>query len=259
MVRGTPGRGSSPSPPSRRAKNRDRHFQTVVRLTPSRAATAILGPPSAQASTIRARSASPWAVFRRFAQFSSVRRSASDNTSGSNLVSPMPPADRGPTATSPPSRNLRRNATHVVTREHKTGTLGVLKRHASMAAAGLRKPRRGAAGRTWASDYGKTRPAMCRRGVSGGQHREAASFMSGPRAHTPAVPSPSAVEPGRGSARGRRDALPAGDIGPAGRMRQCGATHDANSPPTWPASSSAPAPAQRAATDEESSPRWTNP
>jgi hypothetical protein len=35
----------------------------------------------------------------------------------------MPPADRGPRATSPPSSKLRRNATHVVTREHKTGTL----------------------------------------------------------------------------------------------------------------------------------------
>jgi hypothetical protein len=51
------------------------------------------------------------------------RRSASDNTSGSNLVSPMPPADRGPWAPSPPSRNLRRNATHVAIREYKTGTL----------------------------------------------------------------------------------------------------------------------------------------
>ena len=60
--------------------------------------TAYSEPPSAQASTIFARSASPWAVFRRFAQFSSVRRSASDSTSGSSLLSPMPPADRGPTA-----------------------------------------------------------------------------------------------------------------------------------------------------------------
>ncbi len=72
MVRGTPGRGSSPSPSSRRARNRARHLVTVPRLTPSRAATAILGPPSAQARTIRARSACPCAVLRRFAQFSSV-------------------------------------------------------------------------------------------------------------------------------------------------------------------------------------------
>ena len=123
MVRGTPGRGSSPSPSSRRARNRSRHFLTVVRLTRSRAATAMLLRPSAQASTIRARSASPCAVFRRFAQFSNVRRSASDSTSGSSLVSPMPPADRGPKIPSPPSRVLRRNTTHVVTRELKTGTL----------------------------------------------------------------------------------------------------------------------------------------
>jgi hypothetical protein len=38
----------------------------------------------------------PCAVFRRFAQFSSVGRSAWDNTSGSNLAPAMPPADRGP-------------------------------------------------------------------------------------------------------------------------------------------------------------------
>jgi hypothetical protein len=101
----------------------DRHFVTVVRLTPSRAATATLLRPSAQASTIRARSASPCAVFRRFAQFSSVRRSSSDKTSGSSLVSPMPPADRRPRATSPPDRGLRQNTTHVVKSELKTGTL----------------------------------------------------------------------------------------------------------------------------------------
>jgi hypothetical protein len=59
MVRGTPGRGSSPSPSSRFARKRARHLLTVPRFTRSRAATAILEPPSAQASTIRARSASP--------------------------------------------------------------------------------------------------------------------------------------------------------------------------------------------------------
>src|SRR6266516_5123259 len=75
-----------------------------------------------------ARSASPCAVFRRFAQFSSVRRSASDSTSGSSLVSPMPPADRGPTASSPPSRDLKQNTTHVVMRKPKTGTLADLER-----------------------------------------------------------------------------------------------------------------------------------
>jgi DNA-binding CsgD family transcriptional regulator len=57
MVRGTPGRGSPGKPSSRSRRKRARHFQTVVRLTPSRAATAALLPPYAQASTIRARSA----------------------------------------------------------------------------------------------------------------------------------------------------------------------------------------------------------
>jgi hypothetical protein len=60
----------------------------------SRAATAVLGPPSAQAKTIRARSASPRAVPRRFAQFTSVRRPASDSASASSLPSPRPPTDR---------------------------------------------------------------------------------------------------------------------------------------------------------------------
>ena len=42
MVRGTPGRGSSPSPSSRRARKRARHLVTVPRFTRSRAATAML-------------------------------------------------------------------------------------------------------------------------------------------------------------------------------------------------------------------------
>jgi hypothetical protein len=91
------------------------------KMMPSRAATAMLLRPSAQASTIQARSASPCAVLRRSAQFSSVRRSAWDNTSGSSLVSPIPLADCRPRATSPPSRNLRLDATHVVTRNTRPG------------------------------------------------------------------------------------------------------------------------------------------
>jgi hypothetical protein len=102
MVRGTPGRGSSPSPSSRRARNRARHMTTVPRLTPSRAATAVLLPPSAQASTIRARSAAPRAVLQRRDQFSKVRRSSSDSTSGANRGSGISPADRTATALSPP-------------------------------------------------------------------------------------------------------------------------------------------------------------
>ena len=135
IVRGTPGRGSSPSPSSRRARNRARHLITVTRLTRSRAATAVLLRPSAQASTIRARSASPCAVFRRFAQFSNVRRSASDSTSGFSLLSPMPPADRDLKVSSLPSQVLRRSTTHVVLRELKTGTLGQYEQLADQAAS----------------------------------------------------------------------------------------------------------------------------
>src|SRR5206468_3965885 len=105
-------------------RNRARHLVTVFRLTRSRAATAVLLRPSAQASTIRARSASPCAVLRRFAQFSSVRRSASDSTSGSSLVSPMPPADCCQRPPSSPSQDLKLNATHVAPSQLKTGTLG---------------------------------------------------------------------------------------------------------------------------------------
>jgi hypothetical protein len=75
MVRGTPGRGSSARPSSRSRRNRARQRLTVLRLTSSRAETAVLLPPSAQASTIRARSASPCAVVRRFAQPCYVSRS----------------------------------------------------------------------------------------------------------------------------------------------------------------------------------------
>ncbi len=131
MVRGTPGRGSSPSPSSRLARKRARHLITVPRLTPSRADTAVLLRPSAQASTIRARSASPCAVLRRFAQFSRVRRSAPDSTSGSSLLSPITPADRGPRAPSPPSRELKRNTTHVATTILRTRTLAHGQHHRS--------------------------------------------------------------------------------------------------------------------------------
>ena len=57
-VRGRPGRGSSLSPSSRDSRNRDRHLPAVVLDIPRSAATPLTGPPSAQASTIRDRSAS---------------------------------------------------------------------------------------------------------------------------------------------------------------------------------------------------------
>ena len=110
MERGTPGRGSSVSPSRRNSRKRPRQRATVRRSTRSRAATATLLPPSAQASTIRARSASPCAVLRRFTQFSSVRRSSSDSATGSSLVSAMHPAEPSPSpAKSPPDQIVTQN------------------------------------------------------------------------------------------------------------------------------------------------------
>jgi hypothetical protein len=105
-----------------------RHRRTVVRLVPSRAATAVLFSPSAHASTMRARFARPCAVVRRLAQLCNVSRSLSDNTSGSSLVSPMPPAQRTKTIRHRQAQDLKQNTTHVATRKLRTGSLDGLVR-----------------------------------------------------------------------------------------------------------------------------------
>jgi hypothetical protein len=81
MVRAAPGRGSSASPSNRRATNRERHLVTVGREMPSRSATAWLLWPSAQASTIRQRSANAWLDFARRAQRCRMARSSSVSAS----------------------------------------------------------------------------------------------------------------------------------------------------------------------------------
>jgi hypothetical protein len=78
---GRPGRGSSVSPPSRSLVNPPRHRATVCSVVRSSAATVLLSLPSAQASTIFARSASAWDVFARRAHRVSWSRSASVSTS----------------------------------------------------------------------------------------------------------------------------------------------------------------------------------
>jgi hypothetical protein len=82
MVRGRPGRGSSDRPSSRSATNRRRHLPTVCGQIPNRSATCWLVWPSAQASTILARSAKAWAVLARLAQRTSVCCSSSVRVSG---------------------------------------------------------------------------------------------------------------------------------------------------------------------------------
>jgi hypothetical protein len=75
IVSGRPDRSSSDNPPSPAAMNRDRHFPAVAAWQPSAAATSLLSLPSAQASTIFARSASACADLARRACRSSVARS----------------------------------------------------------------------------------------------------------------------------------------------------------------------------------------
>src|SRR4051794_22521970 len=75
---GRPTRGSSSSPANRRAANRDRHARTVATLTENRCATAAFDNPSADASTMPARSADrpdPPSTAR-----SKARRSVADST-----------------------------------------------------------------------------------------------------------------------------------------------------------------------------------
>ena len=78
---GRPGRGSSCRPSSRLAMNRARHRSTVDSSTPRSAAACLFVPPSAQRSTIFARSARYCAVFARLAHRISCARSASFRTS----------------------------------------------------------------------------------------------------------------------------------------------------------------------------------
>src|ERR1700689_1737849 len=103
---GRPGRGSSCRPSSLAAMNRPRQRPTVDSSTPRSAATCLLVPPSAHASTIFARSARYWAVFARRAHRTSWARSAPVSTS------PAFGCPIGPASSSPASRwpaDLRRH------------------------------------------------------------------------------------------------------------------------------------------------------
>ena len=85
IFRGAPSRGSSLKPSSRDIWNRPRHLRTVSRETFSSAATAVIGAPSAQASTIRDRRASACDVLRRRAHPSRTCRSSALSISGSSF------------------------------------------------------------------------------------------------------------------------------------------------------------------------------
>ena len=81
-------RGSSHSPSSRCAANRRRHLLTVIGSTRRSAAACLFEAPSAQASTILARSASAWLVLARRAH-----RSA-DHAPGQSAPAAPPTAGR---------------------------------------------------------------------------------------------------------------------------------------------------------------------
>jgi hypothetical protein len=81
IARGTPGRGLSTSPSSRRSTKRLRHFPTVALETRSSRATSRLDAPAAHANTIRQRNANRCALLGRRAHRSKVERSSSPSTS----------------------------------------------------------------------------------------------------------------------------------------------------------------------------------
>ena len=90
ILRGAPARGSSRNPSSRCRAKRCRHLRTVSGCTSSRSPTRRGLPVSAQASTIRARSASPCAVRRRAASAPNSTRSASLSASAFSRGLPIP-------------------------------------------------------------------------------------------------------------------------------------------------------------------------
>jgi hypothetical protein len=85
ISRGRPGRGSSVKPSNRRARNRDRHLDTMFRDTPIACATSPIVPPSAHRNTIRDRIANACAVFRRPDHPLRTLRSSSVRTTGSSF------------------------------------------------------------------------------------------------------------------------------------------------------------------------------
>ena len=106
---GWPGRSSSCSPSSRSRTNRPRQRATLCSVVRRSAATCLLFAPSAQASTIRARSARTWEVFARRAHRTSWSRSASARTSPALRL----PA-RGLSA-SPPGPSSANRSRHFLT------------------------------------------------------------------------------------------------------------------------------------------------
>jgi hypothetical protein len=64
-------------------------------------------------------------VLRRLAQFSRMRRSSCDSTSGSSLGSAITPADRTRQPGDSSSPDLGHEATHVLVKELRTGSLAM--------------------------------------------------------------------------------------------------------------------------------------
>ncbi len=84
LDRGAPERSSSCKPGSPFSRKRRRHLPTVARVTPTAAATASLGQPSAASRIISARRTNPWERLRDLAIDSNRSRSDGLSSNGGN-------------------------------------------------------------------------------------------------------------------------------------------------------------------------------
>ncbi len=84
LDRGAPERSSSCKPWSPFSRKRRRHLPTVARVTPTAAATASLGQPSAASRLISARRTNPWERLRDLAIDSNRSRSDGLSSNGGN-------------------------------------------------------------------------------------------------------------------------------------------------------------------------------
>ncbi len=120
LDRGAPERSSSCKPGSPFSRKRRRHLPTVARVTPTAAATASLGQPSAASRIISARRTNPWERLRDLAIDSNRSRSDGLSSNGGNGR----PVTIGLSFQKGDKRNLRHLQLFVqlITRQDTSGT-----------------------------------------------------------------------------------------------------------------------------------------